>query len=733
MYKKILALLTAVALLVTVFPAAAVQAAGNTELSVLSKPQVMEEEKAVSPFTIDANDEKVAESDSLILYLNKDALILKVEIKETGYIFCSTVPADKSEGMSMEWIRMSQSLLTMDFISNGSIKRSPLKHGEAKKPQITEIENGFEATVNFYEAKASLALRVVLEDNTLTLSIPDESIELEDGNLVNKILVMPFFGAAYQDTIPGYAFVPDGSGALMRYDKARPYTTMYSQRVYGRDRAVSQPVAESASQVEAELLGIRMPVFGMVHGSGQNAFVGIVNGGDEYCELMANPAGNIVDYTWMCPALIYNEQYWQPTGRASGFYGTQPRQNHVDLEVEYQFLSGEQADYVGMANAYRQKLLEENPALTPVEGTEIGLKLDAFMAEPKKALIGNSLKVMTTARDVSDWVTRLQESGITELSVSLVGYEKGGKNGHTMKGYSLDRKAAKRNELVSLDEQLGGRLFLQSTVSSGYEEQLGKSQRKSSMNGGIIQKAEDQPLFTNRVWATEESVEREILSYIKDAPVSGLALEDFGSELNGDYQRKESTLRGEVLDLRQELLLKMEESGRKISLGDPGFYVFGQADVESVFHIPTNNSCYSYFTDTVPFLQIVLSGYVEMYSTYQNFNSNSMEDILRLIDYNVYPSYLLTEASASELANSNMSYLYSSRFDTWEEDIVEHYGKVNEILSKVKGAGIVRRTVPAAGVSVTEYENGVTVAVNYTDEEVTVNGVNVPGMAAVIL
>lgn len=734
MFKKILASLT-IAAMIAVIPAMAVHGEGASSgmPEVQALPQMMDDTKAASPYTITSQDKKVAENEDLVLYLEEENLVLKVMSKESGYIWSSAVPSDATGGMSMEWIRMSQSLLTMDYISGNAVKRSAMKHGEAKKPEVTLLENGFEARVNFYEAKSFLTLRVTLEGDSVIFSVPDESIEMGEGNLLNRLLVMPFFGAVYEDTIPGYAFVPDGSGALMRFEKAKPYSSMYNQRIYGSDRSASQSTLGTKQPTVASLYGIQVPVFGMVHGNQQNAFAGIITNGAEYCEIMANPAGNIVDYTWQCPAFVYNEQYWQPTGRTTGFYANQTEQNQVNLTVEYRFLSGEEADYVGMANAYKEFLIQENPALVRRENGEIGVKVDAFMAEPKKALIGKKLKVVTTIKDVTGWVNELTELGVSNLEVALVGYEKDGRNGHKINEYSLDKKAGSQKALAGLSEQLDGKLCLQTNVVTGYDNQLAKKYVKTGMSGNILTETENQPVFDTRVWATEESIRQSVDSLEKNAPIDGISLEGFTGELSGDYKRSSSVSRQQAMEQRMELLGQLAENGKRIALENPNFWAMTAGEIGYVYNLSSENSRFGYFTDTVPFLQIVLSGYVDMYSSYQNFNSNTMEDLLKLIDYNMYPSYLLTEMDSSELSNSNMSYLYSSKFDTWKEDVASHYTEANELLSQVTGAGILHRYVPQDGVSVTEYENGVTIAVNYLDEDVVVNGETVPGLSAGVL
>ena len=127
------------------------------------------------------------------------------------------------------------------------------------------------------------------------------------------------------------------------------------------------------------------------------------------------------------------------------------------------------------------------------------------------------------------------------------------------------------------------------------------------------------------------------------------------------------------------------------------------------------HSQFAFETDTVPFVQIVLSGSVEFYAPHLNFGTNNIDDVLKLIDYGAYPSYLLTEKDSSELASTNLNYVYSSGYDDWKDHMIETYRYVNDILSKVRGRAVTKRTIPADGIVMVEYEGGTTIVINYTD------------------
>lgn len=705
------------------------------DFAQLLKPTADDNAKAVSVFTIDKADKLVCENDTLELYLDEAKFIMKIKSKETDYIWSTAARVDKMAGMSTEWQRFCQSMLVMDFITpNGVVKRSALKHANAKKPKITKADDGFTATLNFVEAKATLEMTVTLNENGIEVSIPDDKIELKDGNVVNRLLIMPFLGAGYQDETPGYLFVPDGSGALMKFREPHMYSSIYQQKIYGADSAVSKMAPVSNTTKIAPVGKIYLPVFGAVHGNLQNAFAGIITSGDAYCEIIASPAGAIVDYSWVSPAFVYNEVYWQPTGKAGGFNAIQSTQNIVNAKAEYRFLSDDQASYTGIANEYKSMLVENNPTFSknnPVKNVPI--KLDALMAEPKKSLFGNSTQVMTTTSNVTKWVDELSADGIDNLIMSLVGFEKKGLNGHKIGDFSIDGKIGNKNQLQSLSDQLeqkNGQLFLQSELQSGYEHQFSKASLRYGMDGSVIKSFENKPLFTDRLYANDSSISKGAANLIKNSNIKNFALPSVGSELYADYRRNAVTTRLEGLTSTQNTLKQISDSGANLMLQSPNIYALTATNVDGAYDIPTSNSQFEFFSDSVPFLQTVLSGYIDCYSEYQNFTTNTVSDVLTLIDYNTYPSYILTDEYSNKLVNTNMNGLYSSRYADWKPYIVNNYNMLNDVLSKVSGASILQRSIVQNGVSVTEYSNGINVIVNYNNEAVNYNGVSIEPLSA---
>jgi len=95
-------------------------------------------------------------------------------------------------------------------------------------------------------------------------------------------------------------------------------------------------------------------------------------------------------------------------------------------------------------------------------------------------------------------------------------------------------------------------------------------------------------------------------------------------------------------------------------------------------NIPMNNSQYIYETDTVPFLQIILNGYIDYFTPYMNVGFFSILSI---------------------------------------------YNEVNEALRNFRGYYLVNRIVLKEGVVKNTYDNEKSIIINYTNKEYKYNNI----------
>jgi len=104
-----------------------------------------------------------------------------------------------------------------------------------------------------------------------------------------------------------------------------------------------------------------------------------------------------------------------------------------------------------------------------------------------------------------------------------------------------------------------------------------------------------------------------------------------------------------------------------------------------------------------------------MYSPLLNYSPDIEEESLRMIEYGVYPSFLLTAQAPYLLIDTPSKNIISSKYDDLKESMIELYKKVNNALKYVKNQRIVSREVLSDKIVKVGYSNGVSIIVNYTD------------------
>ena len=139
-------------------------------------------------------------------------------------------------------------------------------------------------------------------------------------------------------------------------------------------------------------------------------------------------------------------------------------------------------------------------------------------------------------------------------------------------------------------------------------------------------------------------------------------------------------------------------------------------------NMPLYSARYRFVTDSVPFLEIVLKGYIDYYSPYLNFSSNIDLDVLKCIEFGVSPAYLVTDKESYNLSNTLSSNYYATYYETVEEIIKSNYKYINDALKQVIGSEIENREIIEEGISVVSYSNGKKIIVNYTNDPYNYEG-----------
>ncbi|MBR0454929.1 MAG: hypothetical protein IIX25_04650, partial [Clostridia bacterium] len=121
-----------------------------------------------------------------------------------------------------------------------------------------------------------------------------------------------------------------------------------------------------------------------------------------------------------------------------------------------------------------------------------------------------------------------------------------------------------------------------------------------------------------------------------------------------------------------------------------GGNVFTWKYVDHITEAATDSSRHARSSATVPFLGIVLHGYVQFAGSAINMEGNIDYALLRAIENGASIKFILSYRNTERLKEYyNTSVYYSVRYDIWVNDLIARYKEINEVLKDVQTSIIV--------------------------------------------
>ena len=683
---------------------------------------------------------KVAENDKFRLYVNEESLALVVEDKATGK-YMESSPSYNDGRNNKTWTAYLNSALILTMIKgNDDTKQADLIRDDVTK-KITYTEDGFEAKVYWNKYKFGMTLKVALTENGVTAHVPDDSI-VEDGEeyMIGTVCIYPCMGLSYLDYNEGYMLIPDGNGALIYLtDKEGRFNTGFTSVVYGDDAGFSDTSSANLLwnryQMITEANRIIAPVWGIAHTDDQMAYLAVIEEGAERASIEANPNGVTLDYNRAYAKFTLRKLYTQPTSNntsSGSFHLVETDRSHSDLKIQFLFLTGEHANYAGMANAYREYLLA-NGTLSVLEDNEFRTRVDFLGTEREEFIIGTKAVVMTTVDDIYEIYEDLKEAGVTDILSVYKGWQKGGLWNIPITTYKADNKIGGTKKLTQLmqdAEEAGIAFYLYNeALRINPDEQNATFNTIKKINKKKYEEYTYKDVYEKMAYLTPARsntlLNKFANSYLQQGVdrlcVAGITNTMFSYSYGGKFYS-----RFDCADSYKETLAALDEK-LSLVLEQPSAYLW--SDMEAFLDMPMYASDYIYEDESVPFLSLVLKGVVPVYSEYVNFEANKEEFFLKLIETGTYPSFYVTKESSADLIYTNSSDVYSSQYTVYKNEIVEYSKELAAVDEAVEGAVITGHEILANSVRVVTYSNGVKIYLNYSKNSQTVDGHSLEGMS----
>lgn len=582
------------------------------------------------------------------------------------------------------------------------------------------------------------SIEYTLDGDTLVAKIPSSSIQYPSEYPINQISVLSYFGAAGTDE-EGSLFVPDGSGALINFNNGKTAYPPYQQSVYGTDRTMD---LTDKPTVEQE---VRLPVFGIL--KEKSAVLGIIEDGASVAAIRADVAGRLNSYNYVYPSYIVINK-GEVTLNASDQRRTLPKFQEEkvksDYTVRYAFLSGKDASYYGMAQYYRDYLLDRNGL------PQVAAQLQSDNAPFYLQLIGGinktkhfagipyeSTESLTTFEQAQSIVNLLQQRGIDDISVKYSGWFNGG----------LSHKVP---EKIKVDGSIGGKTGLQNLSNFAEENNIpfyldvalvnanSTSGFKPSKDASITLRELPAALYpldlalNRRDRASSPAyivsprlIEGYVDSMLKELTkfkVSGISLRDLADQLNSDYRKNNQIDRAEAEAISIQSLSKLREAGLDIIA--EGGNAYALPFLSGITNAPMSNSHFKIEDEGIPFYQLVIRGIIDYTGAPYNLSSytNSSQYVMKSLEYGANVAFEWVYEPNRKMKDTDFSNLYSVHYGLSLDQATDIYHEVNAFLKTVRGEPILVHEKLGDGVYKTVYGNGLFVIVNYNSSPVTVDG-----------
>lgn len=588
-----------------------------------------------------------------------------------------------------------------------------------------------------------------LDGENLVVTVNPEEIEYNtNGYYLVNIDILRYFGASLNED--GYLFVPDGSGALIHFNNGKTNEASYSAIVYGQD-ATMVYTSWYQSQVDAQNT-VKLPVFGIKDEN--KALFAVIEGGDAYATIKADVAGKYTGYNDVYASfnyLQYGATSLSDMVGAQSYYMYSDAVFEGEYKLRYSFLSGEQADYSGMAACYREYLKETGVLGEKITEQELPFYAEYIGAIDKpKTFLGikyDAVEAVTTFAQAKEITGRLKESGVENLNILYSGWMKGGLHGTAVTKPDAESKLKAGGTSLSKFQDyvnsIGAGLYMTCELQYVYEDALldGYSSIKYAPRyfdntvikinryGLASRVTEDElanlisPYYVNSITA-------KLTKGLKKQGVTGVNLSTLSWELFSDMQASSYTDRQMAVRENSAAMQTLQEAGQKLIGDNANAYAFGYAD--ELINVPLYSNKYRIIDAEVPFYEMVLHGYVSYAGEAMNLADDYKTALLKSVESGAGLYFKWIYADNAVLKDTEYDTLYSVNYEVWLEQAVADYTRMNRELGRLSGYEITSHEYVQKDVSKVTYADGSVVYVNFTKQTVTADGITIPAKDYVV-
>lgn len=657
----------------------------------------------------------LVENNRFIVGVNTSNCFFCVADKALGEVFESN-PAnwktDKKATGSNKTKLQSQMVVTVlrGETENTETVNSQVGSVSKGSVKLQKVDDGLRILYTFKDYGITVPLYVTIAEDCFRVYVPADEIEETTADKLLDMEIAPLLGATGTRD-EGYILIPDGSGALIRFNNGKTKAGSYKAQVYGSDKTFAATVDNNT------MLRAALPVLGM--DCGDYGLMAVATQGDAHAYVNAAVSGvtnsyNTMNFSFSVRAkgeyTIGEENY---NARTVNLY-QQDKSTLGRYEVSYYPLPEGACDWMAMADAYGNLLLGDRTAEAE---SRVSLRFEGMIYKDKPFLgIPVSTAIALTPYDSAAEILQvLADAGIPAVAEyqnwnnntarnRMGGVKASGTLGGSKAFSALLEKAERLDAPVyfttnalsfSSENALIARFTDAATKLSSFPVEL--------HTFSISTHKEDETIAHDYVIKADKAADKAadlLAAYGKLGAKASLG--DAANLLYSDYTSKtgnRSALKAAVTEL-------LDGAGATL-MSWPNAYALPYAAY--VTDVPMHASSLSLADEAVPFYARVLQGRVGFSGAAVNLADEPRTVFLYALDSGGDLAFTLAAENTDELRFSDDSALYAIRFEDWKDTIIAMQTELNAVRSGL-GSLISRE---AADKTVTLRHDGGVLVLNY--------------------
>ncbi len=713
--KKFLSIMLSVLLIMAVFT-------GCSDSKTTEKYDGNAEIKTLTTQTVVSND-------SLSLSWNNEGKFIVLEDKKSNKKW-STVPYDYFlNGGTSDNINSPINIT----VANAAKAQWDTVSGyaesvEKNKASVEKIENGIKITYYFDNYSISIPVKYELFEDNLKMSIVSSEIKEGGDKDLLSIALAPFMCSVKNTAKDSYLFVPSGNGALMYADERAEGTRKFTAEVFGADS--SRLVPEEAVDEEK----IYLPVYGVK--DNDSALLAIIDKGAEQAEIYAEAGNRRTEYSTAYTTfylrgydVVETDQWlwgYRDLSRISD------KRVNAELSMSYYPLSGNEADFNGMAKKYKEYLFsnKENSELKEIPDYSLTIFGGVTYKSASGGIPHKELYTLTSIKEAENIITELTKSVNATPAVTMQGYSATGIDiGKIGGGFSFASDYGSSKDLESLKAKcnsLGADLSFDFDLVRFNDSSNGFSYMMDSAKSATLRTADKYGInIPLRSYNDEEyrllkraeidTALEKLIDFAKDKKLKSVGVSTLSSIAYSDFDEEKYSIKGSMAKQVSDCINNIKKNGIKVYASEANSYAAVSADV--LLSVPDSNGDYFAFDREVPFYQMVFSGVKPMYSDSLNLADISQKAVMKAVASGIRFSFAVTENYDTVCALNKSERLYGTKFSNVKETITDLVSKYSGFYDSISGSAIESYELLENGITKTVFENGTKVYANHSNKE----------------